>query len=110
MKSRRIKSNIFHLLVSVLLLSSTTLFAQGINCREAEPFCADAVGAFFFENSWTPPNVPPPQAEPGPNYGCLSSTPNPAWFFLQIDQDGDLYNKPCKTTCTQSPTETHDNI
>ena len=29
-------------------------------------------------------------AQPGPNYGCLGTQPNPAWFFLQISQSGSL--------------------
>jgi len=68
-----------------MLLSSSNILAQGLTCGLAEPFCADGTGAFYFEN-----NSNAGQAEPGPNYGCLGQTPNPAWFFLQIDQAGNL--------------------
>lgn len=27
---------------------------------------------------------------PGNNYGCLSSTPNPAWFYFKVDTSGSL--------------------
>ncbi len=29
-------------------------------------------------------------AQPGPNYGCLGSQPNPTWFFMQIQNSGPL--------------------
>lgn len=81
-------NNIFrtlYIIVAILLLSSSSILAQGLTCGLAEPFCADGTGAFYFEN-----NSDAGQAEPGPNYGCLGQTPNPAWFFLQIDQAGNL--------------------
>ena len=27
---------------------------------------------------------------PGNNYGCLTSTPNPAWYYLEILQSGNI--------------------
>ena len=27
---------------------------------------------------------------PGNNYGCLTTSPNPAWYYLEIDQPGNL--------------------
>jgi len=59
-------------------------FSQGLTCGVAEPFCAGG-SSLIFENTSGSGN-----AEPGPNYGCLGQTPNPAWYYLQIDQDGDL--------------------
>ena len=81
-------NNIFrtlYVIIAIMLLSSSSILAQGLTCGLAEPFCADGTGAFYFEN-----NSDAGQAEPGPNYGCLGQTPNPAWFFLQIDQAGNL--------------------
>lgn len=81
-------NNIFrtlYIIIAILLLSSSSILAQGLTCGLAEPFCADGTGSFYFEN-----NSDAGQAEPGPNYGCLGQTPNPAWFFLQIDQAGNL--------------------
>lgn len=74
-----------HIMVAILILSSSSIFAQGLTCGLAEPFCADGTGAYYFENT-----AGAGQAEPGPDYGCLGQTPNPAWFFLQIDQSGNL--------------------
>lgn len=81
------------LLILIFFLCTSIIYSQSDICAQAEPFCADSTGAYFFENSWDPSNPGPgngPQAESGPNYSCLGGTPNPTWFFLQIDQDGDL--------------------
>lgn len=58
-------------------------------CFGAEPFCAPAPGqALIF------PNVDDSSgtvADPNlSNYGCLATQPNPVWYFLQIDQAGEL--------------------
>ncbi|MGE0566412.1 MAG: gliding motility-associated C-terminal domain-containing protein, partial [Bacteroidia bacterium] len=37
-----------------------------------------------------PATVNGPAAQNGPNYGCLGTQPNPAWYFLQISQAGNL--------------------
>ena len=78
------KSKICYIIASLLMLTNGIVSAQGLVCRDAEPFCAGG-SSLIFENTSGSGN-----AEPGPNYGCLGSQPNPAWYFLQIDQDGDL--------------------
>jgi len=55
----------------------------GDSCNLAMPFCTDS--SFKF-----PAGVNSGQGEVGPNYGCLVSTPNPAWFFLRIGVSGDI--------------------
>jgi gliding motility-associated-like protein len=52
-------------------------------CVDAEPLCGSSV--FSYPNTAFGGN-----AEPGPDYGCLGSQPNPAWFFLQIGQSGNI--------------------
>ncbi|MEI6823872.1 MAG: PKD-like domain-containing protein, partial [Bacteroidota bacterium] len=52
---------------------------QGVNCSGADLFC--------------PPSSPPASinagsAETGPNYGCLYSEPNPAWYYVQVGVSG----------------------
>lgn len=56
--------------------------AQGASCATADPFCTDNGAAFPASTSTT--------AESGPDYGCLLDQPNPAWYYLQIDQSGDI--------------------
>jgi len=66
------------------LLISGGLFAQN-NCQSAKPFCAGGVSGETF-----PATTSVTTAQTGPNYGCLGSTPNPAWYYLQISNSGNL--------------------
>lgn len=52
-------------------------------CTESDPFCSDSPITF-------PAGVNSGTAEAGPDYGCLTTQPNPAWYYLEIDQSGDL--------------------
>ncbi|NUY81243.1 hypothetical protein HUK80_10080, partial [Flavobacterium sp. MAH-1] len=70
------------LLLFLALLASVTAFSQGGTCPTATPFCAGA-GNFIFQNSTTDPNGLG-------QVGCNFSTPNAAWFYLQIDEGGEL--------------------
>lgn len=51
-------------------------------CNNAAPFCT-STGVNFPASTTT-------SAPFGPNYGCLGSQPNPAWFFLNIATSGNL--------------------
>jgi gliding motility-associated-like protein len=53
-------------------------------CSNAAPFCTNVQGGYTFPAST---NI---SSEPGPNYGCLQSQPNPAWYYLEILNPGDL--------------------
>lgn len=53
-------------------------------CAQADPFCTDN-GMYQF-----PAGVDAGNGEPGPNYNCLHSTPNPAWYYMRIDNAGDM--------------------
>ncbi|HSM62460.1 MAG TPA: T9SS type B sorting domain-containing protein, partial [Gillisia sp.] len=70
------------------IMGSGTLFAQGDRCSSIQPFCA-GTSQFIFPNS-NAPNGDVPIAESGPNYRCLNTQPYPAWFYLQIDNSGNL--------------------
>ncbi|WP_267156369.1 T9SS type B sorting domain-containing protein [Xanthomarina sp. F2636L] len=52
-------------------------------CEEAEPICSSAEFSFANTSDGT-------SAEVGPDYGCLLTQPNPAWFFLQIGLSGNI--------------------
>ena len=52
-------------------------------CQDALPICGTS--SLTFPNTFD--NTP---AESGPNYGCLATQPNPAWFYLQIGQSGSI--------------------
>ena len=75
--------NIF---VLVFLVFSNFLYAQGTTCNSSDPFCTGTVSTFpagvnVQSAFWT---------APGNNYGCLGTSPNPAWYYLEIDQPGNL--------------------
>lgn len=52
-------------------------------CEGAIPFCSDNTYNF-------PMNTNAANAQNGPDYGCLFSQPNPAWYYMQIDQSGNM--------------------
>ncbi len=76
-------------IVLFCLLAHQFVFAQSSTCMDAEPFCTNA-GVDF-------PNITGGiTAEVGPDYGCLQDPfqpqpPRPAWFFLKIENSGDLF-------------------
>ncbi len=76
------KKYIFSFVFIITLIFPALIFAQGAICAEVEPFCTD-FGASFPASTNT-------NAEPGNQYGCLITRPNPAWYYLQIDSPGDL--------------------
>lgn len=55
------------------------------------PTPCDAASAFCTGTNYNfPAGVDAGQGQVGPDYDCLGSTPNPVWYFLQIDQPGNL--------------------
>ncbi len=70
----------------VLQFSASNLFAQGtpgepgLDCSSAGPFCSDDPSYTF------PAGVG--SGSFGSGVGCLGSTPNPAWYVMQVGQTG----------------------
>ena len=54
----------------------------GTVCGSAGPFCAGGTYTFPAATNTT--------AEPGPDYSCVLTQPNPVWYYLQIDSGGHL--------------------
>ncbi|MEZ4936256.1 MAG: hypothetical protein R2799_01540 [Crocinitomicaceae bacterium] len=75
------------LVIFTLLSSSVSLFAQqNTTCADMDPICTD-VGLNFQAQS----NVPAASTQdPGNDYGCLFTSPNPTWYFFEISQSGSL--------------------
>jgi len=59
-------------------------FSQNSPCNQASQFCTETIYNF-------PAPVNTGTAETGPNYGCLNVQNNPVWFYLLIDQPGDIF-------------------
>lgn len=76
------------------IINKNTPRTENDSCFKALPFCTD-VGLYQF-----PAGVNSGQGESGPNYRCLSSVPNPAWYYMRIDNPGDIniymYSNPQK--------------
>lgn len=53
-------------------------------CANADPFCTDN-GLYQF-----PAGVNAGSGESGPNYSCLSTRPNPAWYYMRIGTPGGI--------------------
>ncbi len=58
------------------------LFSQGATCATADPFCTGSTYTFPASTGTTAPT--------GPNYDCLGSQPNPAWYYLNIATSGNI--------------------
>jgi len=67
----------------LLLITSITAYSQGSSCANIQPFCSD-IGINFANTTGVA------SAEAGPSYGCLTTTPNPSWFYIKIANSGDL--------------------
>ncbi len=67
---------------------------QNNTCANADPFCTDN-GMYEF-----PAGTNAGSGEPGPYYSCLSTTPNPAWYYMRILNPGNIdiymYSTPSK--------------
>lgn len=57
---------------------------QNNTCANADPFCTDN-GQYQF-----PAGVNAGSGEAGPSYNCLSTTPNPAWYYMRIATPGNI--------------------
>ena len=78
--------NVFFISIVVAFFFSTNMFSQGATCRDIQPFCADdGSTGIVFRNTSNGTN-----AQNGPDYGCLLGQPNPAWYYLQVADGGNL--------------------
>lgn len=64
------------------------VMAQGALCSDIEPFCAGSERLTFPNSNYT--NSSQISGETGPFYDCLEEQPYPAWFYLQVEEMGDL--------------------
>jgi gliding motility-associated-like protein len=70
-------------LLSFMALVCQAGFAQGNeDCDQMEPICTDAGLSFTAQTGVS--------IEPGNDYGCLFSQPNPTWYYFEIATAGDI--------------------
>lgn len=53
-------------------------------CSKMQPICADSPYSFIATQGGDDAST----TEPGNDYDCLSTSPNPTWFYLEIDTGG----------------------
>jgi len=71
----------FILVVTLTIFYSSHSFGQGTNCGDADPFCT-GTGDYTFPAATDEESLG--------SVGCLGSTPNPAWYYMQIGSTGPL--------------------
>ncbi len=74
--------------LSLLYGSIGVVFGQGSSCESLDPFCAGNEELVFPNSNSINSNIV--NGEPGPDYGCLLSQPYPSWFYLQVEETGNL--------------------
>lgn len=70
-----------HIFLVLLFVIPWNLVSAQTSCADAEPFCSNG-GVTY------PASTNAGAAPAGPNYGCLFTRPNPAWFYLNIANSG----------------------
>ena len=78
------KSHIPSEMFASLMMDYYIRSRQNSTCATADPFCTDQ-DAYQF-----PAGVNAGSGESGPDYDCLYTTPNPAWYYMQIDNPGNI--------------------
>lgn len=78
------KSQLSDDLILSLMMDIYTRSRQNNTCATAEPFCTDN-GLYQF-----PAGVNAGSGESGPAYDCLYTQPNPAWYYMQIANPGNI--------------------
>lgn len=78
------KGTLSNELVASMMMDYYIQSRQNNLCASADPFCTDN-GMYEF-----PAGVNAGSGESGPDYACLSTTPNPAWYYMRIGTPGNI--------------------
>ena len=81
-KARQYKSMMPSSMTNALMLDLYVQSRENNMCEFADPFCTDN-GMYEF-----PAGVNAGSGETGPDYDCLYTTPNPAWYYMRIGNPG----------------------
>ncbi len=73
----------FILIIILFISFDTVTFGQAGLCEISDPFCTSSIYTF-------PAGVNTGTAQSGPNYGCLGTQPNPAWYHMKIAVAGNI--------------------
>jgi gliding motility-associated-like protein len=81
---KKIKNIAF--VIGLGLISNVSLGQQNDDCGNLEPICTEA-GVQFTALSGVPAAS---TVDPGNNYDCLFSSPNPTWYYMEVGVSGNL--------------------
>lgn len=73
-------------LFTTLFLISIGLSQGGPDCASIEPICTD-VGVTYTANTGV---AEASATDPGNDYGCLITQPNPTWYYFEISSNGTI--------------------
>jgi PKD repeat protein len=75
----------FQILIIIIFISVSSMAQTGENntCETALPFCTGTNYSF-------PAGTTSQNAQIGPYYGCLTTTPSPAWYYMRIANPGSI--------------------
>lgn len=89
------------ILISLLIVVyNIQLFSQGTSCSQPDPFCTGTTYTFPNNTGQSPAST----TNPGNNYDCLSTSPNPAWYYLEVATAGNIDIGISQTTGTGTAT------
>ena len=75
---------VFKVCFLLFCIASLNVFSQS-TCFTAAAFCANNTSGTTF-----PAGVNNGSAAAGPDYGCLLTQPNPAWYYFQVSLSGSI--------------------
>ncbi len=77
----------WYIFIVFLLVYGSSFAQQGTGgnntCETAAPFCTGTLYSF-------PAGVNSPAGQIGPYYGCLTTRPNPAWYYMKVANAGNI--------------------
>jgi gliding motility-associated-like protein len=71
-------------LLSMVLMGGFALAQQNTTCADMDPICTDQGLNFQAQANVADAST----QDPGNDYGCLFSSPNPTWYYFEISQAG----------------------
>ncbi len=87
LKNYKEMNNRNYLVLILFVFSTIAAFAQSNTAENMSPFCAGGSTLTFDNTTNSAPADPNSAAD---SYGCLGNEPNPAWFYMQIGESGNL--------------------
>jgi hypothetical protein len=81
--------HLFRTMNKLLFLLTGLVISFCLQAQLPNTTCVNAIQICFDDPVGYPATINAGAAETGPNYGCLNSRPNPAWFYFQVSAPGD---------------------